>query len=229
MTHEALVVKTKRTHCKNGHPFVDGSFYVAKDGYRQCRKCLNDIHRRRYHERKEELIAKRNTPEEKAKKKYWNQQYNKKKRSEEFKFDHNGIAAKLTSEIKVDPEAGCWEWQGMLNKDGYGLMSVSGLNRTVHRLSYLIFNGEIDSHFQIDHLCRNRRCINPKHLDAVLQMENLRRGFGLAGVNIRKQRCPSGHAYSPENTYVNPKSGHRKCLTCQREASKRRYYDKKRP
>lgn len=228
MTHDELGLKAKRTHCKNGHPFIDGSFYIAKDGYRQCRKCLNDIHRRRYHERKDELIAIRNTPENKEKRKAWNREYNKRKRSEEMKFDRKKVTLKLLALAKVDWVDGCWQWQGVLDNHGYGLLSVSGLNRLAHRLSYLIFKGEIGSQLQIDHLCRNRKCINPEHLDAVLQSENLRRGFGLPGVNSRKQRCPSGHAYSHENTYVYPKSGHRRCMTCQREYARRRYHAKKR-
>lgn len=65
----------------------------------------------------------------------------------------------------IDRNNGCWEWQGALDKDGYGWFSFKGKNCKAHRASYKLFVGKLDSSLQIDHLCRNRRCVNPHHLE----------------------------------------------------------------
>lgn len=71
---------------------------------------------------------------------------------------------------------GCWEWQHTLSRDGYGQMSVDGRNRMAHRISYELYVGAIPRGLTLDHLCRNRRCVRPSHLEAVTQRENFHRG-----------------------------------------------------
>lgn len=102
---------------------------------------------------------------------------------------------------------GCWEWTAA-NVRGYGHFGVNRRNVQVHRLTYVTFVGEIPAGLQIDHLCRNKCCCNPFHLEPVTPREN----------TIRERRlrtsCPAGHAYTETNTFV--RNGQRSCRECQR-------------
>lgn len=92
-----------------------------------------------------------------------------------------------------------------------------------HRFTYELIAGEISDGLTIDHLCRNRCCVNPDHMQPVTQAENLLRGDGFVGVNARKTRCVNGHEFTDENTYVRP-NGRRVCRACHRETSRASYY-----
>jgi hypothetical protein len=121
----------------------------------------------------------------------------------------------------------CWIWNGPIDKGGYGRTGVDGKDRASHRLIYEHFKGSIPEGLQIDHLCRNRRCVNPDHLEPVTLQENLRRGFGPAALNRRKVVCMRGHALSGENLYVNPR-GQRQCKACRLMNQRLSYARKKR-
>jgi hypothetical protein len=114
----------------------------------------------------------------------------------------------------------CWPWLGVTNFDGYGYFRRDGRTVMAHRYAYELEAGPIPEGLEPDHLCRNRACCNPAHMEPVTHRENVLRGEGTAAVNARKTHCPREHELSGDNLYVNP-SGHRRCRTCQREADAR--------
>jgi hypothetical protein len=119
--------------------------------------------------------------------------------------------------VSPEPNSGCWLWTGNVDPGGYARFH-SAINRSerAHRAAYRFFRGPIADGKQVDHLCRVRSCVNPDHLEAVTQLENVRRGMS-GTTNRNKTHCPSGHPYSGDNLYVQPDGG-RACRTCNRRA-----------
>lgn len=117
---------------------------------------------------------------------------------------------------------GCWRWVAAGVPHGYGVFFFNGKQGYAHRFSHEHFIGPIPSGWVVDHLCRNRRCVNPMHLQAVTYQTNLLRGFTIPARNTAKFACPAGHAYTPENTYYRA-NGSRVCRKCgaERAAAKR--------
>jgi nitrate/TMAO reductase-like tetraheme cytochrome c subunit len=112
---------------------------------------------------------------------------------------------------KVDKTDTCWNWFGSTNEKGYGLFRFNGKTSKAHRVSYILANGSIDPHLVIDHLCKNKKCVNPDHLDLVTQKENVIRGLAGKVNNPQsiKTHCPNGHEYSRID-----KNGYRLCGKC---------------
>lgn len=141
--------------------------------------------------------------------------------------DHNLSAAGAT-EIpdrlwrKVrEMDGGCWEWTGGINWKGYGKTWFDGATRQAHRVMYELLVGPISDGMQLDHLCRNRSCVNPDHLEPVTSRVNTLRGNTFQAANAAKTRCPKGHPYDGENLYVKP-NGERCCRACRKGQYKAR-------
>lgn len=115
----------------------------------------------------------------------------------------------------VVAQSGCWEWTGRLNGSGYGAFTVGSIEGA-HRVSYSWFVAQIPVGLEIDHLCRNKRCVNPLHLEAVTKSENQLRAIAARGC------CRNGHPLSPDTTRVWSVGGGRSaryCLTCKRASN----------
>jgi hypothetical protein len=112
----------------------------------------------------------------------------------------------------------CWIWTGYIDNHGYGRFTISRQKSAVHayKVAYsLTVNDEKVEGFQFDHLCRNRACVNPSHLEVVPQAVNLLRGVSPPADNARKTHCIAGHELTPENTYMwGPDKKWRGCLAC---------------
>jgi hypothetical protein len=121
---------------------------------------------------------------------------------------------------------GCWEWTACLNKAGYGWFRHSEYNKPIlaHRFIYEYCIENIGD-LTLDHLCRNRKCVNPDHLEPVTLAVNKERGMSFAAINARKTHCIHGHAFTPENIVPN-KYNYRICRECCR-IKNMKYYNQR--
>lgn len=181
-----------KTHCPAGHPYTPENTYVrAKDGARICKSCTRERNRRWYSRNprpKVEKPARVTTP--------------------------TGIP-RLDDKIRA--EGSCWVWTAA-RRSGYGIVRFDGRIQVVHRIVYALLRGEIPEDLVLDHICRNRACCNPDHLEPVEFRVNILRGVGAAAINARKTHCKYGHPLAGDNLV--PWARYRMCRICTRTASR---------
>lgn len=183
-----------KTHCPSGHPYSDGNTYVRpKDGARLCRECNRASGRATYAARKAAVRA----------------------ANASIVTLPTGCAY-LDSRITATPV--CWPWNGAVSDSGYGIAKINRRNRPAHRVVYEFLMGPVDPLLDLDHLCRNRSCCNPDHLEPVTRKVNVLRGAGAAARNARKTECLNGHPLSGDNLV--PWAQYRMCRLCERGRAK---------
>ena len=124
---------------------------------------------------------------------------------------------KFMDKVSVNEATGCMEWTGSMLPNGYGQVGWRNRLWVAHRAFWVFMGNPDPTGFDLDHKCRNRKCINPDHLEIVTRSENLRRGFLARG-------CKNGHAYTEDGFSVVRRSDgteELRCKICHRERNKR--------
>jgi hypothetical protein len=127
------------------------------------------------------------------------------------------LTERFTEKVEepFDVHNDCWIWKGSKTGSGYGQIWVDGKYVTAHRISYELMVGPIPEGHAVDHLCRNRPCVRPDHLQALEHHENWTQW------NLSKTHCPNGHPYGGDNLQVKP-SGEWRCRICHNTQERKR-------
>ena len=129
----------------------------------------------------------------------------------------------IADRIELIPFSGCWWWIGTIGRYGYGhLHPLPGTTEQLaHRAVFQLLRGEIPRGLVLDHLCRHRSCVNPRHLEPVTEAENILRGTGFAARNARKTECPKGHSLIDAPVVRGGRGLQRKCVPCVRASNRK--------
>lgn len=135
---------------------------------------------------------------------------------------------RFLAKVALPDENGCMNWLGSVDRNGYGRFGMNnGLGPTVwnaHRAAWLCWIGEPTPGLELDHICRNRRCVRPSHLREVTRQGNLLApgSLSVAAKRAAVTHCPRGHEYTPENTRIKKSNGTRQCRACDRYYNERK-------
>lgn len=121
---------------------------------------------------------------------------------------------------KVAPRGDCLVWLGYVLPNGYG----QHRRKYVHRIAYEEHVGKILPGLTIDHICKNRRCVNPDHLRMLPAGDNSLLGSSPPALNKKKRYCSNGHSLDGDNILIihRPDGTRRKCRVCDRQAKQRK-------
>jgi hypothetical protein len=125
--------------------------------------------------------------------------------------------ARFWSKVKVLKKNQCWEWSSSISPNGYGKFSIDNYPRSAHVVSYKFFNSDFNENLCIDHVCMNRKCVNPGHLRQVdRKTNNTENSNSTAALNKIKTHCHKGHEFSNQNTFTRTRNGlkSRVCRKC---------------
>lgn len=137
------------------------------------------------------------------------------------------VESKLERFSTPEPNTGCWLWVGGLIPQGCGMVAFGGKHRRAHKAAYEALVGPVPDGLVLDHLCRQRSCVNPSHLEPVTQQINAWRGAGITGENHRKTTCKRGHPYVGWN--LMSRGAWRGCRTCKNAMARVRRRNTERP
>lgn len=167
-----------------------------------------------------------------------------------YDFRDPRLPERFWDKIDID-DKGCWVWNAARSQAGYGMIAWEGSTRTAHGLCWEAYEGSVAEGFELDHLCHNRACCSPYHLESVTHQENMRRGRSTITGSCRaghpkakvgercltcariasgwkgnppsgeRMNCPQGHPYDGTNTWIEPSTGRRRCKICKLEAQRR--------
>jgi hypothetical protein len=143
-------------------------------------------------------------------------------------FPWFGVPQNVAAKIRVGNDwsdlGPCWEWTAATT-NGYGVVQHDGRVQRAHRVVWVCLRGPLDEDLELDHLCRNRPCVKPAHLDPVTGVVNNARSESASAKHARQTHCLRGHGFTPENTYLRARDHktERFCRECARERDRKRY------